>query len=352
MTKLYEFKLYDEDGTFKKQINSKLVTSDVSFSEELNWGQSNLKIDVVDSLSEYQCSDIIEVREVDEDNKSISPTYTGIIEEINVTEYQNVETLSVTCLGVFSVLNDVLYRNSGTTTFSMTNTAGNIAKNIIDNFNLQYGAMTGDTKNIGTSILTYTATSIDTSWSTLFLNFSTVNCLSALKTTLENSGFDWYIGYDGVLYVQQPVNQTVKVLTFERELLSIDRTVHKRDMTNKYYLGRNGGTVVTYSDVASQGLFRLKEEYESKTDIGDLNSQNVYGNQKIADYAYERNEIALTLKPLQTGSILPGYRVTTLNSRNQIVAEKITKIDKNSEKWKIYLGDFVSLWKTIIQVNL
>jgi hypothetical protein len=37
--KSFELKLYSRDGIFKKQINPKTISSDISFSEELNGGQ-------------------------------------------------------------------------------------------------------------------------------------------------------------------------------------------------------------------------------------------------------------------------------------------------------------------------
>lgn len=45
--KTFEVKLYDSSGTFKKQINPTNITSQISFSEELNGGQGNLNMDIV-----------------------------------------------------------------------------------------------------------------------------------------------------------------------------------------------------------------------------------------------------------------------------------------------------------------
>lgn len=99
--KTFEVKLYDSSGTFKKQINPTNITSQISFSEELNGGQGNLNMDIVWDMDDFVCSDIVEIREVDTENRAISATYTGVIEEIGVKEYKTTEVLNLSILGIF-----------------------------------------------------------------------------------------------------------------------------------------------------------------------------------------------------------------------------------------------------------
>jgi hypothetical protein len=78
-----------------------------------------------------------------------------------VTEYRDREVIDLQILGVFTVLNDIFYKNGGSRVFTKTDTPGNIVKDIIDQFNAEYGALSGDSQNLGTNLLTYTVSSID-----------------------------------------------------------------------------------------------------------------------------------------------------------------------------------------------
>ena len=123
--KYFEIKLYSQKWEFKKQINT---TSDINFSEQLDWWQSNLNLEVIWNSVDFNCSDIIEIREVniwvklqlnywddsqiwddskiwDDWEKPVISTYTWIIEKIWVTEYKNKEVLNKQLIieGVLSI---------------------------------------------------------------------------------------------------------------------------------------------------------------------------------------------------------------------------------------------------------
>jgi hypothetical protein len=248
MAKQFEIKIYEKDGTFKQVVNPKNVTTDISFTEELNGGQGNLSISFVGDPDSVISSDIVEVREVDTENKVISKTYTGIVEELDITEYKENEVVTLSILGAFTALNDVKYKDGGNRTFTKSGTPGAIVKLIIDSFNADYGTLAGDTQNLTTNLIRYSGSSVDITGTTVDRSFANEDCLTAIKKTLEDTGFDFYIGADGVIHVTQDADQAEKTLTMGREVISIPRKYHKRDMVNTYYLTRNGGTELTYTD--------------------------------------------------------------------------------------------------------
>lgn len=346
--KTYEYKLYDGFGNLKMQINPLNIISKLSFTEELNWGQWNLNIEIKADETDFVCSDIIEIREVDEDNKTPSPTYTGVIEEMEITEYKTTQVIKISLLGIFTVLNDAEYKQGGLRSFTATWTPWTIVKAIIDSFNLDYWTLTGgDTQNLTTNVIRYTGGSIDITGTSISKVFANVDCLSAIKSVLEDTGFDFYIWADGVCYVTQRVNQPEIVLTFDRQIIKINRKLHKREMVNTYHLSRNGWSEQTYTDAGSVAVFHIKESTESDTSINDLATQNLNWNQKLNDYAYERTEISLEVKVESNSTIAPWKMITTQNTLQQIQQQQITKITKNQTSWTVYMGDFTSFWKTI-----
>ena len=62
--KAYEIKAYDPFGTFKRQITPRNVTNAVSYSEQLDGGQGDMTLSVIGNPDDYQCGDIIEIREL------------------------------------------------------------------------------------------------------------------------------------------------------------------------------------------------------------------------------------------------------------------------------------------------
>lgn len=337
----FEYKLYDFTWKFKKQINPKKIYSDISFQEELNSGQWNLLLKIEGDLSEFKDSDIIEIR-----NSLNWNLYTWILEEIGVEEFQTSSILSLKFLWVFTWLNDIEYKSWWSRTFTKTDTVWNTIKDIIDSFNTDYGALFGDTQILQTNLIRYTWWSIDITWSTISIDFDKEDCLTAIQKIIKNTWFNFYIWKDWIIFVIQKVNQLIKNITFEREILSINRKLSKKDMVNKYYLTRDWGTELTYEDLTNQWVFWLKEKSETQSDIKDLATQNIKWNQYINENKFEDNVVSIKIAP-NSIELIPWEKITTLNSRNNLIEKQITKIDIKKEFSEIYLWNFLSFWKTI-----
>lgn len=346
--KTYEIKTYSFDWHFKKTINPKNLNSIIDFQEELNGGQWNINLVFRWDLNDFMCSDIVEIREKNDRESSIIKTYTGIIEEIGVKEYEKHDELDISILWVFTVLNDTIYKSAGNRTVNITATPGAIVKSIIDSFNADYGNLYWDNKNLWATMISYTVDSIDVSWTAAARTFTNANCLSAIKTALEDTWFDFFIGADGICTVKKKTDQIDMFLTYWRELLLVQRDITKKDMANKLYFERNGGNVQVYQDAPSISIYGMKEKFESDTTITDLTTQNTVWAQKILEYTPEKNVVTFVLKPQNADFMYPGAKVTTRNTRNRITQWQVTKIEKNFWSWKVYLGNFVSFWKTVL----
>lgn len=348
--KQFEVKLYSRDWTFKKVINPKTITSVISFSEEIDWWQSDLNLQVTWDFWDYLCTDIIEVREVDTENKQISRTYSGIIEEIAVVEYKNKDTISLTILWVFTALNDLIYKFWWNRVFTLNMSPWNIVKSVIDSFNTDYWTLSWwDTQNLDWNLIRYTVASIDTSGPTVNIEFDNNTCLDSIKRAIENTWYNFYIWSDWICYVQKESWQQEVSVTMGRQVVSLERKIHKREMVNKLYHERALENEQTYTDPSSIALFWIKEKKEVDAEIQDAATQNIIGAQKIDDYSYERNEISITMKPQKSESIVPWMLLSVNNIKIPLVNKKITKISKDISSWTIYVWDFISFWNSVIK---
>ena len=339
----FEYKLYDKSWEFKDQIKPTMIYSNISFQEELNWWQWNLEIEVEWNLEDYQTSDIVEIR-----NTEVGNMYTWIIEEIWVIEYRDSDVLKLKILWIFSGLNDIEYKSWWSRSFTKTWTVWSIIKDIIDSFNNDYGPLFWDTQILQINLIRYTWSSIDDTWDDVNIEFEKSSCLDAIKKTIKETWFDFYIWKDWIAYVTQKVNQLVKNVTFEREIISIQRTITKKNMVNKYYLTRDSWVEKVYEDVTYQNIFWLKEKSETFTELQNEATQNIKWDQFIEENKLEDNIVVVRIKP-NSVDVKPWDKITTLNTRNNLIEKQITKIDIKKEYFDLYLWNFLSFWKTITQ---
>lgn len=348
--KSYEVKLYSRVWVYKKTINPRDIVSEIQFSEDLDWWQSDMNIEVIGQFDDFLSTDIIEIREVDEENMIISPTYTWVIEEISVKEYENWDTVNLQLLGLATVLNDNIYKTWGNRVFTSNLTVWNLVKSIIDSFNSDYWTLSWwDTQNVTTNLIRYTASSIDTSWSLVNISYDNDSCFDAIRKAIEDTDFSFWIWVDWVCYVQKDSWQSKVSLTLWRQVVLVDRKIHKRELTNHLYHERTWNNEQTYTDPVSISLFWKKEKKITDSDVLDATTQNTKWNKYIQDYAYERNEIQITMKPQQSNSIVPWNILSLNNVKIPLIDKKITKISKSKDVWIINVWDFISFGETVLK---
>lgn len=348
--KSFEIKLYSRTWAFKKTINPRNVSSEISFSEELEWGQWDMILTVEWEFSDFLSTDIVEIREVDEDNKQISMTYTGIIEEIWVDELESKTLVNIQILWLFTALNDLIFKQSWNRVFTASMTPWNLVKAIIDSFNADYWSLSWwETQNLSTNLIRYTPTSIDVTGTVANYSFDNDSCLDAIKKALESKGFSFYIWADWICYVKQDADQSQIDLTMGRQIIKVERKVHKREMVNTLYHERSWAVEQTYSDAWSILIFWKKEKKEVNSDIQNATTQNTVWNEYVAEHAFERNEISILMKPQKSESITPWMLVTVNNIKIPLINKKITKITKSRENWTIYVGDFISFANSVLK---
>lgn len=342
--KYFEVKLYDASGNFKKQMNPRNITSQITFSENINGTQGNLNISIKDDSDDYSVTDIIEVREIVKWETWVNETYTGIIERTTIDERTEWELIILDCFWIGTALNDIYYQN-GSLKHEVTDTPWNIAIDIIDSFNSIYGSLVGETQNLWTSLFWYDAGSIDVTWTSLHFEFDKINCFKALQRLCEDTGFYFFIEPSWKVVFQKTT--TPKILTFRREIISIQRKIKKDELVNKYYLERSGGTYNTYQDTTSQTNYKIKELYEAKTEIKNSTTQDEVGDEKILEYKNPRQETQINILAQKTPFLFPWMSITTQNTKNRLENVQVTKIQKNLDTWTLYIWDFTSFWKSI-----
>jgi hypothetical protein len=335
-----EVKLYDNTWMFKKQLNQKQISWDIEFQEELNWGQWNLTLSFEYDLETFNFWDIIEIR-----NSEVWNLYTWIIENINVYEFEEKSFVQIEFYGIFTALNDIIYKDWSNKIFTKTWTIESIAKSIIDYFNTQYWSLFGDTQILDSELIRYVTWSIVAS-DTISIEFNNLDCLWALKKLLENTIYSFFIWSDWIIYIKSESTQINKILTFEKEIINIERQVSKKDLVNKLFLKRKDWTELIYEDITSQNTFWVKEKIENRSELENFTTQNFYWNNFIEKNKNPKEIIEINVKNIP---VSPWYIIQTLNTLNPINGIQVMKIDIKKDSKKLYLWEFESFGKKIIQ---
>lgn len=346
--KSYEVKIYSRLGKFKKSINPKDILSEISFSEDLNGGQWSLNLEISGNIENFEVSDIVEIREVSENSTKIIPTFTGIIEEIQVEEFETYDKISLEILGLHTLLGDFLYRENNQRKFQKNGNIANIFREIIDHFNTEYWDFSAtETQNLGKKIFHYSDESIENFVKNITLEIDNTTHLEAMNKITEISDYVFFIDATGLVTAKPKNNFEQKILTLGREVISFSQKIKKRDMCNSYIIDVDKVGSRTYNDQNSIQKYGKKEKVDSSSDIKTEPAMNDKWNEFIRENANPKSEISLILKPQNSDFLYPWTRITLQNIRNPLSEKQITKIDKNRDNWTIYIGDYVSFGKIL-----
>lgn len=351
----YEVKVYDRLGNFKSQINPKNIVGDIAYSDEIDGGQSNLTLSIIWNWEDYKYSDIVEIREVSDEYRTIKWVYTGVVNSLSIVEFENEDQIEIELLGIFTILNNIEFSYGWSKKVTMNGTAGQIMKYIIDSHQTEYTTLSGDTQVLDWYPIRYTSTSIDTSGASLSIKFDADSCLDALKKCAENSGMHWHIGCDGVVYYGETAWD--KRLTFQREIIAISKTLSGNDMKNKItfingytYIDVNwdpqeGKQTTIYQDATSISSFGIHEDTVEDTTVRSISAWWVKANAMISENNSEKDETVITVKrPIV---ISPNMHITTQNTKIPIENKRVERIEWRRDTVSIYLGSYLSFWREI-----
>ena len=344
MQKFYEYKIYSRLGQHKHTINPQNVLSEISISEDLNGGQGAMTLEIVGNSEDFELTDILEICEVSDENTEISPTFTGILEEITISEHKNHDQLTLEFLGLQSILTEIFYKNNWSRKFSKNISATTLLKEIINNFNTEYGDFSArKTQNLtNEKIIYFLENSIENNLPNVNLEFDNTNHLEAIEKIAESVGISFFIDATGLFTAKKEENFEHILLTMWREAIAYTQKIKKSDMANVYYFEWDNNISATFHDDISIAKYGIQEQQNSDSSIKNMDSLNIKWAEFLKKKSFPELEITILLKPQKTEKIKPWMRFTLQNVRNVLTNKQITKIDKNRENWTIYIWDFPS----------
>lgn len=225
--KQYLIKLYDSNMDFIKILPTSVVTNDISFSETINawqWALTlNVNLDIETTFFDW----VMYCKIFESDNRWNDDLliYSWRLSKIDRNFSNNKENVNLTFLSLFSLLNDVYFKDwQGEFIFQIEDDPANIIKTIIDYFVTIYP-----------NTLSYTNESIDEYWEDVYIAFDTILCGDALNSVL--SWLNWYlfVWADWVVHFHARLTQITHKFTYEKDITELSVPNNYEQVANAVY---------------------------------------------------------------------------------------------------------------------
>ena len=284
--KRYQIKIYSSANVYLETINPSEIISNIAFTSTLNSWQGNItiKVNTPFNTTIYSQWNLIKITLYDTNYPTGKQVYFWFINAIKRTQTITAQYIELTCVWIFGLLNNVLFKQTSFN-FTKNQDPAQTIKDIIDYFNTQYPW----------NLISYSWGWVINYWSSINLSFSYESCFSALQKCMSGTNYSWYIWPTWQIFFKPRPPSISHYFTNQYDVEQVTINDDIQETVNKYYLERNWGVIQTYQDIWSQTLYGIKEKKDTKSDIQDWTSQDTAGNNYIARNKVSRKETQIVI---------------------------------------------------------
>ncbi|MCG3203928.1 MAG: hypothetical protein KCHDKBKB_00605 [Elusimicrobia bacterium] len=345
LRKYYQYRVYDQNNQFIKSWSNE-VTSEPHFRSTINSGPGDMTIRLSRTFDDFgEDEDVklynhVEVWCFDREARNGTLIYNGFISGYRPVIEGNKEYVEITLLHDISEMSWIMLRNgAGATTITMNSTdPSDMFKNIINYYR-------ADRPKIN-----YTASSVDTTGTTVSYTFQTYTIREALDKAIDLTPENWYwrIDADNIahLHLSNLVTPDHDFL-IGRHVSNMETWRRGEDIINTvYFVGQESAGVPMYrvykntASIATYGIHatKLVDQRVTQTATADLMANRVI-DQKL------NPEIRTTLTILDSNQNRPniGYDIESIRPGQSMRIRNIKQGTKTLSRWDIAEWD-VDVW--------
>lgn len=272
---MYNIKVYNKSLVYQSTLSLKKVAKISNFTADINgsvWNM-NLTLDLKITNTDFNITDILKIY------FEWVYIYTWSILDIQKLYWSSVETITLIMVWYSGLMTTLLK----TETYSAI--ASDIAKDIIDDFNIEYW----------TTILSYDTLSIPTTVWTIDLVVTNKNYLECLRELSDTVWLKFYIDVDWKCYFRDKSLYDSHKLTTKKDVDNLVITEEGREIKNTLILKYNWGTK-TYTDATSITTYWVKEIYLDKSsELSNVTTADIFGSNYLSENANEKEKIKVTV---------------------------------------------------------
>lgn len=365
--KSFEIKVYNIDWTIKDTISKDKIEQDFSYSSNINWCQweANIILNVSFEDNNIIKWDVIKVIVFTKKYQNWINIYTWMVNNITRLINSWIEQIELRVTWLWSLLNNTYYQNlTNDYVFSKTAHPHDIIKEIIDDFNSKYPY----------SWITYTTTSIEEINDNVNIDFNYTKSFEAIKNLSNLVWFNFFIDWDWIMnfksketillwidsawdwnwydsdedWIWTETLTESYVLTIWLDIDTLEVEENSERIINKYILEWKSWTLVPTEDLTSQGIYWIRELKESKTEIADITTAQLYADNYILKNKEQTRKISVIVNnKFDIEDLHPTDLISVRNINYEINNCQIQKIDYSLDRIKLYVESFNDLGKEI-----
>lgn len=315
MVKSYSLKIYSFSGTYLKTIKSNQIMSDPKFNSKTKGGQGQCMIDIhlpYDDFDEgvsIKGMNVVKIYERDNEfNLQATLIYTGFISQYTPYVNGSVEGVTLTLLGLVSMLSYGYFRTGGGSDVVevLATDPADVMEDIIDHFNTIYP---GNWISHGANVIPIGGT--------INFTYSKLKWLDSITKTFELAEANRYftIRENGELYYKDFPSTPTHRFTIGKDVDIAVITKNTEKIVNRVVLQWESGTN-TYDDAPSQAAYGLKELFIKELGVPDLTTANNYAASVLAEKKDPKLEAKLHINnKYNIESVHPGDTCSVFNSK-------------------------------------
>lgn len=341
--KRYEYRVYTQTNTYKTTWATEVLTQP-SFRTVINGGSGEIVVRLSRNFDDFGEDDDVKLANrvdlwcFDRESPNGVLLFRGFISAYRPVLQGHQEFVEVTVMNYVAQLNDIMLRDStGLTTVEYNDAdPGNIIKDIIDKYRADEG------------VINYSATSVDTTGTSVYYSFGGYSVREALDKAIELSPFGWYWYVDSSAVIHFHAKPTSATHTFQigKEIEYMETNRRVEDVVNRVYFTGGGDPSMfrVYANDGSITSYGIKAFKKVDHRVSLASTADVMSNRILNDK--NQPEIRTTIQIADTNGIPDvnqGYDIESIKVGDTFKIRNIKQAAKTYSYWDQAVWD-VDVW--------
>lgn len=343
--KEYMIKLYDQHLNFVKVCPVSIVTNDISFSESINSGQGELTLNLNLPIDTNYFENVKYIKVFVNDSQGLEDhlIYSGYLSKYVRIYSNNRENIQAHFLSLFSLFNEIYYKQGGETTFRKKWDPAEILREIVDQVKEAYP-----------NLFSYTAESIVNYGQSVELEIKDKKCGDLVAEIVSGTNYRFFVWADGIIQYKPKPSQISHYFTYERDVKALTIPTDFEQVVNAvrvqyWYIGWPHSWITQFAEnTESIQKFWRKEITIVNQSLHWEASANLYRDQYLLQNSKGKQNISLTVNSMyQLEKIHPGDLIKIRNLGVEVSGLQVSSVSYSYEQATLKLEYATTLWKEI-----
>nr|DAE92677.1 MAG TPA: hypothetical protein [Caudovirales sp. gcode 4] len=344
--KEYMIKLYDQHLNFVKVCPVSIVTNDISFSESINAGQGELTLNLNLPIDTNYFENVKYIKVFVNDSQGLEDhlIYSWYLSKYVRIYSNNRENIQAHFLSLFSLFNEIYYKQGGETTFRKNADPAVILREIVDQVSAAYPGL-----------FSYTAESIVNYGQSVELEIKDKKCGDLIAEIVSGTNYRFFVWADGIIQYKPKPSHISHYFTYERDVKALTIPIDFEQVVNAvrvqyWYIGWPHSWITQFAENAeSIQKFWRKEITIVNQSLHWEASANLYRDQYLLQNSKGKQNISLTVNSMyQLEKIHPWDLIKIRNLGVEVSGLQVSSVSYSYEQAVLKLEYTTSLWKELL----